>query len=82
MSRVDSVRIAIRRIKEFGLSTEGAIMASDAFFPFPDCLELASEIGVKSVIQPGGSRNDDEVIKTANDLGMSMIFTSVRHFYH
>jgi phosphoribosylaminoimidazolecarboxamide formyltransferase/IMP cyclohydrolase len=45
-------------------------------------LELASEIGVKSVIQPGGSRNDDEVIKTANDLGMSMVLTSVRHFYH
>ena len=82
MSRVDSVRIAIRKIKEFGLSTEGAVMASDAFFPFPDCLELASEIGVKSVIQPGGSRNDDEVIKTANDLGMSMVLTSVRHFYH
>ena len=82
MSRVDSVRIAIRKIKEFGLSTEGAIMASDAFFPFPDCLELASEIGVKSVIQPGGSRNDDEVIKAANNLGMSMVLTSVRHFYH
>ena len=57
-------------------------MASDAFFPFPDCLELASEIGVKSVIQPGGSRNDDEVIKAANNLGMSMVLTSVRHFYH
>ena len=82
MSRVDSVRIAIRKIKEFGLSTEGAVMASDAFFPFPDCLELASEIGVKSVIQPGGSRNDDEVIKAANNLGMSMVLTSVRHFYH
>ena len=82
MSRVDSVKIAIRKIEEFGLSLDGAIMASDAFFPFSDSLELASEIGVKSVIQPGGSRNDNKVIQTANRLGMSMVFTSVRHFYH
>ena len=82
MSRVDSVKIAIRKIKEFGLSLDDAVMASDAFFPFSDSLELASEFGVKSVIQPGGSRNDNEVIQTANKLGMSMIFTSVRHFYH
>jgi len=82
MSRVDSVKIAIRKIKEFGLSLDGAIMASDAFFPFSDSLELASEFGIKSVIQPGGSRNDSEVIETANKLGMSMVFTSVRHFYH
>ena len=82
MSRVDSVKIAIRKIKEFGLNLDGAIMASDAFFPFPDSLEIASEFGVKSVIQPGGSRNDDKVIQAANDLGMSMVLTSVRHFYH
>ena len=82
MSRVDSVKIAIGKIKEFGLSLGDAIMASDAFFPFSDSLEIASEFGVKSVIQPGGSRNDSEVIETANKLGMSMVFTSVRHFYH
>ena len=82
MSRIDSVKNAIRKIKEFNLSLDGAIMASDAFFPFSDSLELASEFGIKSVIQPGGSRNDSEVIETANTLGMSMVFTSVRHFYH
>ena len=82
MSRIDSVKIAIRKIKEFDLNLDNSIIASDAFFPFPDCLELASSHGVKSVIQPGGSKNDDEVIKVANKLGMSMILTSMRHFYH
>ena len=82
MSRIDSVKNAIRKIEEFGLSLDGSIMASDAFFPFSDSLELASKYGVKSVIQPGGSINDNEVIEAANKLDMSMIFTSKRHFYH
>ena len=54
MSRVDSVKNAIRKISETGLSLEGAIMASDAFFPFPDCIEIAAKAGIKSIIQPGG----------------------------
>lgn len=82
MSRIDSVKIAIRKIKEFGLSFDGAILASDAFFPFADCLEIAYKNGIKSVIQPGGSINDESVIKAANDMGMSMLMTSFRHFYH
>ena len=82
MSRIDSVKIAIRKIKEFNLSLDGAIMASDAFFPFSDCVEIANEHGIKSIIQPGGSIKDDEVIKVANELDLSMVFTSIRHFYH
>ena len=82
MSRIDSTKIAIRKIKEFNLNLDYSIMASDAFFPFPDSLELAARYGIKSVIQPGGSRSDNEVIKIADKLGMSMIFTSLRHFYH
>ena len=57
-------------------------MASDAFFPFSDCVEIAAENGIKSIIQPGGSIKDDEVIQVANKLNLSMIFTSIRHFYH
>ena len=82
MSRIDSMKIAIRKIKEFNLNLDGAIIASDAFFPFSDSLELAASNGIKSVIQPGGSIKDEEVIKKANQLGMSMVFTSERHFYH
>ena len=82
MSRIDSVKNAIRKIKEFNLSLDGAIMASDAFFPFSDCIEIANEDGIKSIIQPGGSIKDDEVIKVANELELSMVFTSIRHFYH
>jgi len=82
MSRIDSVKIAIRKIQEFGLSLDGSIMASDAFFPFPDSLELASSYGIKSIIQPGGSIKDKEIIEVANKLNMGMIFTSTRHFYH
>ena len=82
MSRIDSVKIAIRKIQEFNLSLDGSIMASDAFFPFPDSLELASSHGIESIIQPGGSIKDKEIIEVADKLNMSMIFTSTRHFYH
>ena len=82
MSRVDSVKNAIRKISETGLSLEGAIMASDAFFPFPDCIEIAAKAGISSVIQPGGSIKDSEVIAVADELNLSMVLTKVRHFYH
>ena len=82
MSRVDSVKNAIRKISETGLDLEGAIMASDAFFPFPDCIEIAAKAGIKSIIQPGGSIKDSDAINVADDLGLSMLFTKVRHFYH
>tara|TARA_B100000686_G_C16089832_1_gene618016 strand:- start:258 stop:599 length:342 start_codon:yes stop_codon:yes gene_type:complete len=82
MSRVDSVKIAIQKIKENGLDIEGSILASDAFFPFSDSLEIAEEFGVKHFIQPGGSIKDNEVIKKANKLKVSMIFTGQRLFFH
>ena len=82
MSRVDSVKNAIRKISETGLSLKGAIMASDAFFPFPDCIEIAAKAGIKSIIQPGGSIKDSDAIDVADELGLSMLFTKARHFYH
>jgi len=82
MSRIDSVKIAIRKIQEAGLSMDNAILASDAFFPFPDSIELASSNGITAIIQPGGSVKDEEVISKANELGVSMVMTGIRHFYH
>jgi len=82
MSRIDSLKIAIRKIKEFNLNLNEAIIASDAFFPFADSLEVAAENKIFSIIQPGGSIKDKEIIEKANQLGMSMVFTSERHFYH
>jgi phosphoribosylaminoimidazolecarboxamide formyltransferase/IMP cyclohydrolase len=79
MSRVDSVEIAIEKA---GDRAAGSVMGSDAFFPFPDSIEKASAAGVAAVIQPGGSRKDDEVIAACNRFGMPMIFTSRRHFKH
>ena len=82
MSRIDSVKIAIRKSKENDLNLNGSIMASDAFFPFSDSLELAAENGVVGVIQPGGSIKDNEIIDAANKLNLFMIFTGERHFVH
>jgi phosphoribosylaminoimidazolecarboxamide formyltransferase / IMP cyclohydrolase len=79
MSRVDSVRLAVEKAQS---SLEGAALASDAFFPFADGPELAIEAGVQSIIQPGGSKNDGEVIAAADKAGISMVFTSRRHFRH
>jgi phosphoribosylaminoimidazolecarboxamide formyltransferase / IMP cyclohydrolase len=79
MSRVDSVEIAIRKAAE---RSQGSILASDAFFPFPDSIEVAAQAGVAGIIQPGGSRRDDEVIAACNHFGIPMIFTGVRHFKH
>jgi phosphoribosylaminoimidazolecarboxamide formyltransferase/IMP cyclohydrolase len=82
MSRVDSSRIAVWKAGEAGLSLDGSIIASDAFFPFPDGLEAAAEAGARAAIQPGGSVRDEEVISAANKRGMAMVFTGIRHFRH
>ncbi|MBT3251421.1 MAG: bifunctional phosphoribosylaminoimidazolecarboxamide formyltransferase/IMP cyclohydrolase [Candidatus Marinimicrobia bacterium] len=82
MSRVDSVKIAIRKSGEAGLNLSGSILASDAFFPFPDSIELAAETGASAIIQPGGSIKDGEVVKKADELNLSMVMTGTRHFYH
>lgn len=82
MSRVDSARIAVEKAKLMGLNLQGSVVASDAFFPFPDGLLKAVEAGATAVIQPGGSVRDEEVIKAANDNNIAMIFTGIRHFKH
>ena len=82
MSRIDSAKIAASKASERGFKTEGCTMASDAFFPFRDGIDAAAEIGITSVIQPGGSVKDDEVIQAADEADMVMIFTGIRHFRH
>ncbi len=82
MSRLDSARIAVARAKEHGLSTEGSVVASDAFFPFRDGLDVCAEAGAIAVIQPGGSMRDAEVTAAADERGMAMVHTGVRHFRH
>ena len=82
MSRVDSARIARWKAKDAELNLLGAAMASDAFFPFRDGIDTAAEAGIKAVIQPGGSMRDDEVIAAANEHGIAMVLTGVRHFRH
>ena len=81
-SRIDALKQAIAKAGNFGFSLEGAVMASDAFFPFPDCVEIAYQAGINSVIQPGGSMRDQESVDKANELGISMVITGVRHFKH
>ena len=82
MSRVDSVKLAITKIKENKLNIENAVLVSDAFFPFSDSIEIANEFGINHFIQTGGSIKDEEIIKTANNLKVSMIFTNQRLFFH
>jgi phosphoribosylaminoimidazolecarboxamide formyltransferase/IMP cyclohydrolase len=82
MSRVDSSKIAAQKAKDAGLDMQSASIASDAFFPFRDGLDAVAELGVKSVIQPGGSKRDAEVIAAADEHGMAMVFTGMRHFRH
>ncbi|EIX4883762.1 bifunctional phosphoribosylaminoimidazolecarboxamide formyltransferase/IMP cyclohydrolase [Vibrio vulnificus] len=82
MSRVYSAKIAGIKAADEGLQVEGCVMASDAFFPFRDGIDAAAEAGIKCVIQPGGSMRDDEVIAAADEHGMAMIFTGMRHFRH
>ncbi len=82
MSRVDSSKIAIQKANQMGLDLKGCVIASDAYFPFPDGLIEAAEAGVVAAIQPGGSVRDSEVIAAANEKGMAMVFTGMRHFRH
>ena len=82
MSRVNSARIAAIKAEQAGLSVRGAVMASDAFFPFRDGLDQAAEVGISAVIQPGGSMRDEEVIAAADEHGIAMVFTGMRHFRH
>jgi phosphoribosylaminoimidazolecarboxamide formyltransferase/IMP cyclohydrolase len=82
MSRVVSSRIAAMKAKDEGLTVAGAAMASDAFFPFRDGLDVAAQFGIKAVIQPGGSMRDNEVIAAADEHGMAMVLTGMRHFRH
>ncbi len=82
MSRVDSSKIAVWKAGEAGLSLDGSVVASDAFFPFPDGLIAAAEAGSTAAIQPGGSKRDNEVIAAADERGVAMVFTGKRHFRH
>ena len=82
MSRVYSTRIAAIKAADEGLDVKGSVMASDAFFPFRDGIDAAAETGIAAIIQPGGSMRDDEVIQAANEHGLAMVFTGMRHFRH
>lgn len=82
MSRVDAARMAGLKATEAGLPTEGAVMASDAFIPFRDVVDVAAAAGIRAIIQPGGSKRDGEVIAAAQEHGISMLFTGMRHFRH
>ena len=81
-SRVDALNQAIAKAEAFSFSLEGAVMASDAFFPFPDCVEIAGNKGIAAVIQPGGSIKDQLSTDKANELNMAMVHTGTRHFKH
>jgi phosphoribosylaminoimidazolecarboxamide formyltransferase/IMP cyclohydrolase len=81
-SRVDALKQAITKAKGFGFKLEGAVMASDAFFPFPDCVQIAAEAGIVAISQPGGSIKDQDSIDACNKLGQAMVFTGTRHFKH
>jgi phosphoribosylaminoimidazolecarboxamide formyltransferase/IMP cyclohydrolase len=81
-SRVDALKQAIEKATSFGFNLNGAVMASDAFFPFPDCVEIASQQGIRAVIQPGGSVKDQESINYCDQHDMAMVFTGIRHFKH
>jgi len=82
MSRVDSARIATIKAQSAQLSLRDSVVASDAFFPFRDGVEVVVGAGAKAIIQPGGSVRDDEVVAAADELGVAMVFTGVRHFRH
>ena len=82
MARVDSSRIAVWKAGEAGLDLKGSVVVSEALFPFADGLIAAADAGATAAIQPGGSVRDDEVIKAADDRGMAMVFTGIRHFRH
>jgi phosphoribosylaminoimidazolecarboxamide formyltransferase/IMP cyclohydrolase len=79
---VDALVHAIDKARSFDFDLKGAVMASDAFFPFPDCVQIAHEAGITAVIQPGGSIKDQDSIDFCNQKGLSMVFTGYRHFKH
>ena len=81
-SRVDAARAAVAKANDMGLDLTGCALASEAFFPFRDSIDIAAKVGVKNVIQPGGSIRDDEVIAACDEHGMSLYFTGIRHFWH
>jgi len=81
-SRVDAAQCALKKAKDMGLDVTGAALASEAFFPFRDSIDAAAEAGVKNIIEPGGSIRDEEIIDAANEFGMSLYFSEVRHFLH
>ena len=81
-SRVDALHQAIHKAQNFGFDLQGAVLASDAFFPFPDCVEIASKQGIKAVIQPGGSIKDNLSVEYCDSQGIAMVFTGIRHFKH
>ena len=82
MSRVDSVELAVHKSEKIGLSLQGSVLASDAFFPFRDGVDAAVQAGATAIVQPGGSIRDEEVIEAANEHGITMVFTGIRHFRH
>ena len=82
MSRVYSTKIAAIKAADENLEVSGSVMASDAFFPFRDGIDAAAETGISAIIQPGGSMRDEEVIEAANEHGLAMVFTGMRHFRH
>ena len=82
MNRLDSARLAVERARQAGLSPEGSVCASDAFFPFRDGLDAVAAAGITAVVQPGGSLRDEEVIAAADEHGVAMVFTGIRHFRH
>ena len=81
-SRVDALRQAIEKARAFGFDLNGAVMASDAFFPFADCVEIAHNSGISAIAEPGGSVRDQESIDFCSKHGMAMVFTGIRHFKH
>ena len=81
-SRVDAAKAALRKAEDLGLDVTGAVLASEAFFPFRDSIDEAQKAGVKCVIEPGGSIRDDEIIEAANEYGMALYFSGIRHFLH
>jgi phosphoribosylaminoimidazolecarboxamide formyltransferase/IMP cyclohydrolase len=82
MNRVDSARLAVMRAAAMGLETRGTVCASDAFFPFRDGLDVVADAGATAVMHPGGSVRDDEIIAAADERGMAMVLTGMRHFRH
>jgi phosphoribosylaminoimidazolecarboxamide formyltransferase/IMP cyclohydrolase len=82
MSRIDAMDCAFRKAKEFDHLRPGLYLASDAFFPFADSVDLAAANGIKAIVQPGGSKNDPEVVAAANKHGIDLVLTGTRHFRH